>query len=259
MLAQGRVSLRGVRGLFSFRQANHQNTKTPRKTKGWLEMRDVAITGVLPALEGKTERLAPLFGYQETFQCHFMIADYQALTRKGQHGIKMNRAIQATVERFLVAGFDPEQSVCFLQSAVPQLSELTMILGNLVTLTDLLSKHIRKQGEMPKRTSLSVVGYPVSQVADILMFGARYVLVFESQRENIELAQAVACRFNDAYEEVFPIPTPYFCEDGDTVVEAVKTYVPTFVNDVLNLGGSQARIRGQQTLERVKAAMGMNY
>ena len=134
-------------------------------------MGDVAITGVLPSFEGRPEKLAALFGYQDTFQCHFMIADYQALARTGLHGNGMNRAIQATVERFLAEGFDPERSICFLQSTVPQLSELTMIFSNLVTLTDLLSKHIRKRSQMPNQTSLGVVGYPVSQVADILMFG----------------------------------------------------------------------------------------
>ena len=221
-------------------------------------MGDVAITGVLPSFEGRPEKLAALFGYQDTFQCHFMIADYQALARTGLHGNGMNRAIQATVERFLAEGFDPERSICFLQSTVPQLSELTMIFSNLVTLTDLLSKHIRKRSQMPNQTSLGVVGYPVSQVADFLMFGAHYVLALDRHRENIELARAVACRFNDAYEEVFSIPAPHFCEAGETTTEAGATFDPTFVNDVLNLGASQARIRAQQTLERVKAAMGMN-
>tara|TARA_Y100000588_G_scaffold373240_1_gene446796 strand:+ start:6881 stop:7039 length:159 start_codon:yes stop_codon:yes gene_type:complete len=51
-----------------------------------------------------------------------------------------------------------------------------MILSGLVTLTDLLSKHIRKRADVRKETSLAVVGYPVSQVEDILMFGATHVL-----------------------------------------------------------------------------------
>lgn len=222
-------------------------------------MHDIATTGVLPAFEASIESLAPQFGYQEVFQCHFMIADYQALARTGLHGTGMRRAIQATVERFLAEGFDPERSICFLQSTVPQLSELTMIFSNLVTLTYLLSKPIRKRSQMPNQTSLGVVGYPVSQVADILMFGAHYVLAPDRHRENIELAQAVACRFNDAYEEVFPIPAPHFCEAGGPATPSATAFDPSFVKDVLNLGGSQARIRAQQILERVKAAMGMNY
>lgn len=48
-----------------------------------------------------------------------MIADYQALARTGLHGVAMERVVQATVERFLAAGFDAGRSICFLQSSVP--------------------------------------------------------------------------------------------------------------------------------------------
>ena len=82
-------------------------------------MGDVAITGVRPAFEGETHPLVPLFGHQGRFRSRFMIADYQALARTGLHGVAMERVVQATVERFLAAGFDAGRSICFLQSSVP--------------------------------------------------------------------------------------------------------------------------------------------
>ena len=231
----------------------------------------IAITGELPVERTVEEDvLRRRFGFQKEMKCHFMIADYQALAREGIHGCAMQRAVQATVRRYLAGGFDPERSICFLQSQVPQLAEMTMIFSNLVPLAELLKKRVRRFtqarstlapfGRDRSVASFGEVGYPVSQAADILTFGARHVLALERHRENVELAQAVAKRFNDAFGEVFTIPSPVVYDRG--AIEEVRHQGPesvddTFVRDVLNLGGSEARIRAQQTLERVREAMGM--
>ena len=225
-------------------------------------MRDSAITGVLPRI-GETRPGLPsgCFAFQAQYECRFMIADYQALTRCGLHGDEMGRAIETTVARLMTAGFDPGRSICFLQSQVPQLFELTTVLNTLVPLADLLSKHIRHRRVTPHNPTFGAVGYPVTQVADILMFGARHVLGFERRRQNIDLARRVGMRFNHEYGDVFQIPEPILCEETEGAENAVSYSAPNgdMIRDILNLGGSEARICAQQTLERVKEAMGMNY
>ena len=78
------------------------------------------------------------FAMQKDYRCFFMIADYQALTTHSDRSSDLEGYIREMVLDYLAAGFDPERSVCFLQSQVPQLAELTAIFGNLVTLPRLM-------------------------------------------------------------------------------------------------------------------------
>ena len=156
------------------------------------------------------------FEMQADHHCFFMVADYQALTTHQDRTDELEKHVYEMVLDYLAAGFDPEKSVCFLQSQVPQLAELTMILSNLVSLPRLLRNPTIKE-EMDKmgledRATYGFVGYPVSQAADILLFRPHYVPVGPDQRPHIELAQEVAGRFNRIYGEVFPMPEGVYGE-----------------------------------------------
>ena len=176
--------------------------------------RTIVLTGDRPTgkmhLGHYVGSLKNRFEMQDEFQCFFMIADYQALTTHRDRTEDLEHHVREMVLDYLAAGFDPKKSVCFLQSQVPQLAELTMIFSNLVTLPRLLRNPTVKE-EMGKmglgnRVPYGFVGYPVSQAADILLFRPQYVPVGPDQRPHIELAQEVAARFNRIYGEVFPIP-----------------------------------------------------
>jgi len=176
--------------------------------------RTIVLTGDRPTgrlhLGHYVGSLKNRFEMQDKHQCFFMIADYQALTTHQERTQELETHVREMVLDYLAAGFDPEKSVCFLQSQVPQLAELTMILSNLVSLPRLLRNPTIKE-EMDKmgladRATYGFVGYPVSQAADILLFRPSHVPVGPDQRPHIELAQEVAERFNRIYGEVFPIP-----------------------------------------------------
>ncbi len=241
--------------------------------------RTIVLTGDRPTgrmhLGHYVGSLKNRFEMQDEFQCFFMIADYQALTTHRDRTEDLEHHVREMVLDYLAAGFDPEKSVCFLQSQVPQLAELTMIFSNLVMLPRLLRNPTVKE-EMGKmglgnRVPYGFVGYPVSQAADILLFRPQYVPVGPDQRPHIELAQEVAARFNRLYGEVFPIPDGVYGTrlkgtDGQKKIMTPfrirrKGFEeqPDLVRDILNLGGSRARIEGQRTLERVKEVMGMGY
>ena len=182
--------------------------------------RTIVLTGDRPTgrlhLGHYVGSLKNRFEMQEAHQCFFMIADYQALTTHQERTQELETHVREMVLDYLAAGFDPKRSVCFLQSQVPQLAELTMILSNLVSLPRLLRNPTIKE-EMDKmglegRATYGFVGYPVSQAADILLFRPRYVPVGPDQRPHIELAQDVAERFNRLYGDVFPIPEGVYGE-----------------------------------------------
>lgn len=182
--------------------------------------RTIVLTGDRPTgrlhLGHYVGSLKNRFEMQKDHHCFFMIADYQALTTHQDRTDELEKHVYEMVLDYLAAGFDPEKSVCFLQSQVPQLAELTMILSNLVSLPRLLRNPTIKE-EMDKmgledRATYGFVGYPVSQAADILLFRPGYVPVGPDQKPHIELAQEVAGRFNRIYGEVFPMPEGVYGE-----------------------------------------------
>ena len=149
--------------------------------------------------------------YQESHECFFVIADLHTLTtRPGKEQIaSMNEYIHNIVLDYLAIGIDPDRSTVFVQSSVPGISELSTLLGMLVTAPRL--ERIPSLKEMARSEGLSampfgLLGYPVLMSADILMPRANLVPVGTDNQGNVELAREIARRFNRNYGEVFPIP-----------------------------------------------------
>lgn len=149
--------------------------------------------------------------YQESHECFFVIADLHTLTtRPGKEQIaSMNEYIHHIVLDYLAVGIDPDRSTVFVQSSVPGISELSTLLGMLVTAPRL--ERIPSLKEMARSEGLSampfgLLGYPVLMSADILMPRANLVPVGTDNQGNVELAREIARRFNRNYGEVFPIP-----------------------------------------------------
>jgi len=149
--------------------------------------------------------------YQESHECFFVIADLHTLTtRPGKEQIaRMNEYIHHIVLDYLAAGIDPDRSTIFVQSSVPGISELSTLLGMLVSTPRL--ERIPSLKEMARAEGLSsmpfgLLGYPVLMSGDILMPRANIVPVGTDNQGNVELAREIARRFNRNYGEVFPIP-----------------------------------------------------
>jgi tryptophanyl-tRNA synthetase len=204
-----RVSPKGGARLFCVLTPTTSQVKSKRGSK---MTRDIVMTGDRPTgpmhVGHYFGTMKKRFEMQDQYRCFFMIADYQALTTHADRSNAIESDVMRMVKDYLAAGFDPEKSVCFLQSQVPQLAELTVILSNLVTLSRLLRNPTTKQemADLRRHPTLAFVSYPVSQAADILMMRPRYVPVGPDQRPHIELAREVATRFNQQFGELFPIP-----------------------------------------------------
>ena len=149
--------------------------------------------------------------YQESHKCFFVIADLHTLTTRPEKKQidEMNKHIQGIVLDYLAVGIDPERSTIFVQSSVPGIMELSVILGMLVTAPRL--ERIPSLKDMARSAGLDsmpfgLLGYPVLMAADILLPRADLVPVGADNRGNVELARELARRFNHLYEDVFPIP-----------------------------------------------------
>ncbi len=161
---------------------------------------------------------------QEQYECFFIIADLHMLTTKPSREDIGNIAENARLMTldYLACGIDPEKSVIYLQSAVHEVYEMNLIFEMLVTVPRL--QRIPSLKEMAQNAHLNemplgLLGYPVLQAADILMPRAHLVPVGKDNESHVELTREIARRFNQLYEEVFPIP--------DVLVGDVPTLVGT--------------------------------
>lgn len=161
---------------------------------------------------------------QEKYECYFIIADLHTLTTKPEKesiaGIEQN--VRTIVLDYLSAGIDPEKSVIFLQSAVPETYELNLIFEMMVTVPRLERVPSLKdmaQAAHLDRMPFGLLGYPVLQAADILLPRAHIVPVGKDNEAHVEVTREIARRFNHLYGEVFPVP--------DVLVGDVETLVGT--------------------------------
>ena len=143
-------------------------------------------------------------------EIYIMIADAQALTDNAEHPEKVRQNILQVALDYLACGIDPEKSTIFIQSMVPELTELTFYYMNLVTVAR-VQRNPTVKSEIQMRnfeTSIPVgfFTYPISQAADITAFRATTVPVGEDQEPMIEQAREIVRRFNYIYGETLVEP-----------------------------------------------------
>ena len=143
-------------------------------------------------------------------EIYIMIADAQALTDNAEHPEKVRDNIIQVALDYLACGLDPEKSTIFIQSMVPQLTELSFYYMNLVTVSRLQRNPTVKSEIQMRNFEASIpVGffcYPVSQEADITAFKATTVPVGEDQMPMIEQCREIVHKFNSVYGETLVEP-----------------------------------------------------
>ena len=143
-------------------------------------------------------------------EIYIMIADAQALTDNAEHPEKVRQNIMQVALDYLAAGIDPEKSTIFIQSMVPELTELTFYYMNLVTVSRVQRNPTVKAEIQQKNFETSIpVGffcYPISQAADITAFHATAVPVGEDQMPMLEQCSEIVHKFNSVYGETLTDP-----------------------------------------------------
>ncbi len=154
--------------------------------------------------------LANRIRLQNEYDTYVLIADVQALTDNFEHPEKLEGNIFEVALDYLAVGLDPEKVKFVVQSMVPELTELTVYLMNLVTVATLernptVREEIR-QRNFAKGVPVGFYTYPISQAADITIFKADLVPVGEDQLPMIEQAREIVRRFNRLYRKVLVEP-----------------------------------------------------
>ena len=143
-------------------------------------------------------------------EIYIMIADAQALTDNAEHPEKVRDNIIQVALDYLACGLDPEKSTIFIQSMVPELTELTFYYMNLVTVSRVQRNPTVKAEIQMRNFEASIpVGffcYPISQAADITAFKATTVPVGEDQMPMIEQCREIVHKFNSVYGETLIEP-----------------------------------------------------
>ena len=161
---------------------------------------------------------------QDEYECFFLVADLHMLTTRTEleRLRQTGENIRNVVLDNLSIGVDPEKSTYLLQSMVPAIPEIALILGMLTTVPRLQRvptlKEVMQDLEI-EQPSFGLLGYPVLQAADILCVRANLVPVGKDQASHLEVTREVARRFNSLYGEVLPEP--------DTLIGEVPTLVGT--------------------------------
>lgn len=148
---------------------------------------------------------------QDEYECFFIIADLHTLTTapEKERIAKLPENIRNLVLDYLAVGIDPEKATIYIQSQVPEVTELALLFSMLISVPRCQRvptlKEIMRDLEI-EQPSLGLLTYPVLQAADILMVRADLVPVGKDQESHIEVTREIAHRFNQLYGEIFPEP-----------------------------------------------------
>ena len=142
----------------------------------------------------------------------YFIADYHAMTSNPDPADLRKRTLEVAMD-YLALGLDPEKTVFWRQSDVPEVTELTWILST-VTPMGLLQRCTSYKDKVAQGLSANhgLFAYPVLQAADILIFLSDLVPVGADQKQHIEVTRDIAAKFNQAYKEIFVLPKDHILE-----------------------------------------------
>lgn len=147
---------------------------------------------------------------QKEYNCFFMVADWHSLTTHPDTKGLRNSVLRVLAEN-IASGLDPEQVTLYLQSTVPEIAELYLMLNMLAYQGELektatFKDKVRLQ---PGNVNAGLLTYPVLMAADILIHRAKYVPVGKDQEQHLEMARNYVQRFNHRYSEIFPEPKAF--------------------------------------------------
>lgn len=156
---------------------------------------------------------------QDDYTCYFFIADIHSLTTHPTP-TNLQAGVKQVLAEYLACGIDPEKSTIFIQSDVPEVSELYAFLNMNAYLGELerTTSFKDKARKNPENVNAGLLTYPVLMAADIIIHKAKFVPVGKDQEQNLEMARKFASRFNRMYNhELFPIPQPFTFDGGDMI------------------------------------------
>ena len=149
------------------------------------------------------------------YESIFCVVDLHAITVP-QDPEELRRKTLELAKIYLAAGVDTQSSTIFVQSHVPEHTELAWILNTITKIPELerMTQFKDKAKEQRQNSNAGLFNYPVLMAADILLYDTNIVPVGEDQLQHVELARTLAKRFNQQFGETFIVPEPYIVKEG---------------------------------------------
>lgn len=185
----------------------------------------------------------PMIQYQQKGELLAFIANLHSLTSVFDRKA-MESAIVRVASDFLALGIDPEKSIFWVQSDVPEVTELTWYLSNVTPFGLLQRGHAYKDKVdrgLPANTGLFT--YPVLMAADILLYHSNVVPVGQDQKQHVEMARDIAIKFNNTYSEVFTVPEPEIRESVAVVPGIDGKKMSKSYDNTVEIFGDEKKIR----------------
>lgn len=148
---------------------------------------------------------------QEEYNCYFFIADYHSLTTHPTPA-DLHGNVRQVLAEYLGAGMDPEKATIYIQSDLPEVAELTLLLNMNAYVGELerTTSFKEKVRSNPDNVNAGLLTYPVLMASDILIHQANKVPVGKDQEQNLEMTRKFGNRFNRMYQkDFFTIPEPF--------------------------------------------------
>lgn len=210
-------------------------------------MKKTLLSGVKPT---GTVHIGNYFGAmrqfvdrQDDYRQFIFIANYHALTSVSDGELLKKLTLDLAMD-YLAIGIDPKKTTLFLQSDVPEVTELTWIFNTLTTVPYLSRAHAYKDAEAKNHeVNVGLFDYPILMASDILMYGTDVVPVGLDQKQHIEIARDTAQKFNNAFGETFKMPEPIILEEVQTVVGTDGRKMSKSYNNTIPLFGTDEEIK----------------
>jgi tryptophanyl-tRNA synthetase len=150
--------------------------------------------------------MKPAIELQARGECYYFIADYHSMTSLTDATERRANSLNVALD-FLACGLDPQRSVFYRQSDLPEVCELTWLIGTLTPM-GLLERATSYKDKIAKgiAPNFGLFAYPVLMAADILLYDANLVPVGRDQKQHVEMTRDIAIKFNQTYGETFVIP-----------------------------------------------------
>ncbi|MGB9771984.1 MAG: tryptophan--tRNA ligase [Candidatus Kapaibacteriota bacterium] len=187
------------------------------------EKKKVILSGMQPTgglhIGHLTGALRNWVELQMDYECYYTIVDLHAITVR-QEPQKLRRWTLDLAATFIAVGIDPHRSHIFIQSHVPEHTQLAWVLNCFTGMGECsrMTQFKDKSQKYPENINVGLFAYPILMAADILLYQADLVPVGADQKQHLELTRNLAQRFNNLYSETFKVPEPYIPKIGAKIM-----------------------------------------
>ena len=187
--------------------------------------------------------IKPAVELQEKGDAYYFIADYHSMTSLFDPKQRRDYTLGVALD-WLACGLDPQRAVFFVQSAVPEVTELAWIIGTMAPMGLLERAHAFKDALAKGRApTYGLFAYPVLMAADILLYDSNVVPVGSDQKQHVEITRDLAVKFNQTYGETFIIPEPDIRGDSAAIPGLDGQKMSKSYGNTIEIFGDEAVLR----------------